>query len=65
MAGTLSANGNVPAAIALERLWNEVTRGRPFLTVCGYASSCFHDAVPDFWSDACAEHWALSHAKDM
>ena len=65
MAGLLSANGNVPAAIALERLWNEVTRGLPFLTVCGYGSSCFHDAAPDFWSDVCTEHWALSHAKDV
>lgn len=65
MASLLSENGNVAAAIALERLWNEVTRGLPFLTVCGYGSSCFHDGAPNLWSDVCAEHWALSHAKDV
>jgi len=64
-AAMLSAEGNGAAAIALERLWNEITGGFPFLTVCGYGSSCFHDGVPALWSDACAEHWALCHAKDV
>lgn len=64
-AALLGADGNCAAGIALERQWNEVTGGFPFLTVCGYGSSCFHDDVPNLWSDACAEHWALSHAKDV
>lgn len=64
-AGSLSADGNVRAAIELETLWNEATQGLPFLTICGYSSSCFHEGVPDLWSDACTEHWALSHASDV
>jgi CheY-like chemotaxis protein len=64
-AGLLCAEGNPPAAIALERIWNDLTRGLPFLTLCGYNASCFHDGVPDFWSDTSAEHSVLSHAKDV
>jgi hypothetical protein len=39
--------------------------GRPFLTLCGYATSCFHDGVPDLWPDVCHAHRALSHADDV
>ena len=65
MVVSLIEDGNAPAAIALESLWNELTRDLPFLTLCGYASSCFHDGVPGLWSGACTEHRALSHAKDV
>ena len=65
MVVSLSADGNVPAMIALESLWNDLTRDLPFLTVCGYASSCFHEGVPGLWSNVCAEHHALSHARDV
>lgn len=61
----LSANGNAEAVIALESLWNTLTRSLPFLTLCGYPTSCFHDGVPSLWSGACAEHWALSHASGV
>jgi CheY-like chemotaxis protein len=61
----LIADGNAPAAIALENHWNRLTHGLPFLTLCAYASSCFHDGEPNLWSSACTEHWALSHAKDV
>ena len=61
----LSADGNTRALLALESLWNTVTQGLPFLTLCGYTSSCFHDGEPNLWSDARTEHWALSHAQDM
>ena len=64
-AGTLSAQGNIRAAMELERLWSSGTDGLPFLTVCGYGSSCFHDFAPNLWSDACAAHWAVSHATNM
>jgi CheY-like chemotaxis protein len=65
MVMSLNADGNTEAMIALESLWNGLTHGLPFLTLCGYASSCFHDGVPNLWSDACTEHWVLSHAADV
>jgi DNA-binding NarL/FixJ family response regulator len=64
LAGALSAEGNVAGALALERIWNDLTHDRPFLTVCGYASSCFHDAHPELWTDISAEHGIVSHAND-
>ena len=65
MVVSLSEHGNAPAVIALESLWNSLTHDLPFLTICGYTSSCFHDGVPGLWSGACAEHGSLSHAKDV
>jgi CheY-like chemotaxis protein len=65
MVVSLIEEGNAPAAIALEHRWNTLTQGLPFLTLCGYAGSCFHDGVPDLWPDACAEHAVLSHAADV
>ena len=65
MVVSLSAAGNAPAVIALESLWNRLTHHLPFLTVCGYASCCFHAGVPGLWSSVCTEHKALSHAEDL
>jgi CheY-like chemotaxis protein len=62
---SLISDGNASAAIALESHWNTLTHGLPFVTLCGYATSCFHDGVPTLWSDACAEHSVLSHASDV
>ena len=61
----LIADGNIAAALALERQWNRLTHDLPFLTLCGYSASCFHDLVPDVWSQVCDEHWAVSHASDV
>ena len=61
----LIAGGNTHAALALERHWSALTHGRPFLTVCAYASSCFHDDMPDLWPGICTEHRALSHTTDV
>jgi len=61
MAGLPLQEGNEKAAIALEKLWTKVTRGLPFLTICGYSKSCFHSGVPAFVSTVRTEHWALSH----
>jgi CheY-like chemotaxis protein len=62
MADLLLGAGNPTAAIALERLWTSLTHALPFFTVCGYsAASGFADAAR-IWSQACAEHWAVSHA---
>jgi CheY-like chemotaxis protein len=65
LAMSLTSDGNANAAIALESHWNTLTHGLPFVTLCGYATSCFHDGVPTLWSDACAEHSVLSHASDV
>jgi CheY-like chemotaxis protein len=65
MVESLSAEGNAEAVVALESLWNTLTHGLPFLTLCGYEASCFHDGVPDLWSRVCTEHWALSHSTDV
>lgn len=65
MVVSLSADGNAEAVIALESLWNTLTHGLPFFTLCGYATSCFHNGAPNLWSGACAEHRALSRASDL
>jgi len=65
MVVSLSADGNAAAVIALESLWNRLTSGRPFFTLCGYATSCFHNGVPHLWSEVCAEHSAVSHASSV
>jgi hypothetical protein len=62
---SLSADRNPRALLAVESHWNRLTQGLPFLTLCAYTSSCFHDGEPDLWSDACNEHWVLSHAGDV
>ena len=61
----LIAGGNTQAALALERQWSALTLGLPFLTVCGYSSSCFQEDRPGLWSGTCTEHRALSHATDV
>jgi CheY-like chemotaxis protein len=65
MVMALSADGNADAMIALEHHWNALTHDLPFLTLCGYSTSCFHDGVPELWSNVCTAHWALSHASDV
>ena len=65
ISGMLIAGGNTPAALALEHEWNALTNGRPFLTVCGYSSSCFHDDRPGLWRDTCTEHRAVSYTTDV
>ena len=38
-------SGNVAAAVEMERLWDEMTCERPFLTVCCYSLPQFSDDV--------------------
>ena len=64
MVMALHAGGKTRAMIALEKEWNRLTHGLPILTLCGYGSTCFHDN-PGLWSEACAEHWAVSHARNL
>lgn len=65
MVVSLIASGNATAAIELESLWNAFTHKRPFFTLCGYSTSCFHEATGELWSRASAEHWAVSQAIDL
>ena len=64
MVMALHAGGNTRAMVALESDWNRLTRGLPILTLCGYGSTCFHENS-GLWSEACAEHWAISHARNL
>jgi CheY-like chemotaxis protein len=61
----LIAAGNPDGAMLLENQWHRVTQDRPFLTLCAYPASCFHDNAPDLWSKACHEHSAVSHSHDV
>jgi len=65
MVEVLSAEGNTSAMISLESLWTALTHDLPFLTLCGYATSCFHDGVPDLWPETRNAHRVLSHATDV
>ncbi len=65
MSMLLSADGNPEAAIALEGLWSRLTQDLPFLTVCGYSTSCFHHAEPHLYPHVCAAHWVVSHTSDL
>jgi CheY-like chemotaxis protein len=65
MVMALREEGNAEAILPLERTWNSVTRDLPFFTLCGYATTCFHEAMPGLWPGACAEHRVLSHAADV
>jgi len=65
LSGALLAADNVAGAFALEATWDQLTQGRPFLTLCGYDSSCFHGDHCDLWSYACDHHWAVSHTADL
>ena len=39
MVVTLSEQGNIEAVLALERAWNTLTHGLPFLTLCAYETA--------------------------
>jgi DNA-binding NarL/FixJ family response regulator len=61
LAAPLVAEGNAAGVLAIERLWDSLTRDRPFFSVCGYSMSCFHDHASDAWSTLTSEHSAVCH----
>jgi len=67
MSVLLCRSGQFEAALELERLWDELTRGLPFFTVCGYPIGCFehHPEAANLLADVCAEHSAVSHTGDL
>jgi CheY-like chemotaxis protein len=63
MAALLGLRGNSRAVLQIERSWQRLTRGLPFLTLCYYSTACFDDDMhADLFSGTCGEHWAVSHA---
>ena len=63
MSLVLCRRGTPEAALELERLWDELTRSLPILTICPYPTSCFdHDGVPELVSGISAHHSVISHA---
>jgi hypothetical protein len=63
MAPCLCRDGNFEAAMELERIWNELTRALPFVTVCLYSAECFeHSGAMNLLPNVCAEHSAVCYA---
>jgi hypothetical protein len=58
---SLCRNGDFAAALELERIWNELTRGLAFFTVCSYPIDCFdHSEARNHLPNLCAEHSAVT-----
>jgi DNA-binding NarL/FixJ family response regulator len=61
MSATLCRNGDFEAALELERIWDDLTRELPFLTVCSYPSDCLENAEAlNLLSSVCAAHGAVA-----
>jgi CheY-like chemotaxis protein len=61
IAPVLWRNGNPDAALEVERLWDDLTRSLPILTICAYPMDYRgHDAMAAFSSDICAHHSVVS-----
>jgi hypothetical protein len=65
MAALLMAEGNSVGAVALERLWHQLTRHLPFYTLCAYDQPSFDAVATDFRSHAYAAHEVVSHASGV
>jgi hypothetical protein len=56
----LCRDGNVEAAVEVERIWNNLTRSLSFLTVCSYPIESFQgEASSKMFPSVCSEHVAL------
>jgi CheY-like chemotaxis protein len=65
MAVILCRNGNIEAAVALERIWGDLTRQRPFFTLCSYPGECFQDSKSrELFPEVCDVHYAVSHSSN-
>jgi len=61
MTVALCRKGDFEAALDLERIWDELTRGLPFFTVCSYPIDCFeHADARNQLSNVCAQHSAIT-----
>ena len=60
MVAVLWDQGNVAAAIELERLWNELADSNPFSLFCAYPIRAFDlDAGAERFRKICAQHSAV------
>jgi CheY-like chemotaxis protein len=57
-------NGDVDAAIEVERIWDDLTSGLPFFTVCSYPVDCFERGGAELFGRICAAHSAVTHTPD-
>jgi CheY-like chemotaxis protein len=64
MSVTLCRNGDIEAAIELERIWDDLTNGLPFFTVCSYPVECFEGVGAEVFARICAAHSAVAHTPD-
>jgi hypothetical protein len=65
IAARLCHSGNLDAAIELERLWDELTRPLPILTVCAYPTEWLDARAPSHVvSGICAQHAVITNASD-
>ena len=63
ISAVLCRRGTPEAALEVERLWDELTRSLPILTICTYPTGCFdHDGALGFVSGISAHHSVISHA---
>jgi CheY-like chemotaxis protein len=63
IAPVLWRNGNPEAAFEVERLWDELTRSLPILTICTYPMDWLdRDGGAAFSSAICAHHSVINHA---
>lgn len=63
MSAVLCRRGTPEAALELERIWDDLTRSLPILTICTYPKGCFdHAGVPGLVSSISAHHAVISHA---
>jgi DNA-binding NarL/FixJ family response regulator len=60
MAVWLCRDGNLEAALELERLWDEQTRALPIFTICAYPIECFaHPHSRNLFGNVCGAHSAV------
>jgi CheY-like chemotaxis protein len=60
----LCRNGDVDAAIEVERIWDDLTSGLPLFTVCSYPVDCFERGGAELFGRICAAHSAVAHTPD-
>ena len=61
MSASLWLDGELDAALELERIWDELTRALPFFTVCCFPIDCFaEEDARDQLQNVCAEHSAVT-----
>jgi CheY-like chemotaxis protein len=63
IAPLLCAAGKFEAALEVERTWDDLSRGRPYLTLCAYPLDCLQSGdVRAVLKSVCAEHAYVSDA---